>query len=59
VVTVEKGGFGAETAAPAARKILSKWFDVNSPVPKTDTATTDATTTDAATTNTATTTTTG
>jgi penicillin-binding protein 2 len=28
VVTVEKGGFGAESAAPAARLILSKWFDV-------------------------------
>jgi penicillin-binding protein 2 len=28
VVTVEKGGFGAETAAPAARLILSQWFDV-------------------------------
>jgi penicillin-binding protein 2 len=28
VVTVEKGGFGAETAAPAARLILSRWFDV-------------------------------
>ena len=28
VVTVEKGGFGAETAAPAARLILSKWFGV-------------------------------
>jgi penicillin-binding protein 2 len=28
VVTIEKGGFGAETAAPAARLILSKWFDV-------------------------------
>jgi penicillin-binding protein 2 len=26
VVTIEKGGFGAETAAPAARLILSKWF---------------------------------
>jgi penicillin-binding protein 2 len=26
VVTVEKGGFGAETAAPAARLILSQWF---------------------------------
>ena len=26
--TVEKGGFGAETAAPAARLILSKWFGV-------------------------------
>jgi penicillin-binding protein 2 len=28
VVTVEKGGFGAATAAPAARLILSEWFDV-------------------------------
>ena len=28
VVTVEKGGFGAEAAAPAARLILSKWFSV-------------------------------
>jgi penicillin-binding protein 2 len=28
VVTVEKGGFGAETAAPAARLILSQWFGV-------------------------------
>ncbi len=28
VVTVEKGGFGAESAAPTARLILSKWFDV-------------------------------
>ena len=28
VVTVEKGGFGASTAAPAARLILSEWFDV-------------------------------
>ena len=27
-MTVEKGGFGAETAAPAARLILSKWFGV-------------------------------
>ena len=36
VVTVEKGGFGAETAAPAARKILSEWFDVSSPAPKPD-----------------------
>ncbi len=26
VVTIEKGGFGAEAAAPAARLILSKWF---------------------------------
>jgi penicillin-binding protein 2 len=25
---VEKGGFGAETAAPAARLILSNWFDL-------------------------------
>jgi penicillin-binding protein 2 len=33
VVTVEKGGFGADTAAPAARAILSEWFDV--PEPKT------------------------
>jgi penicillin-binding protein 2 len=29
VVTIEKGGFGAETAAPAARLILSKWFDLD------------------------------
>jgi penicillin-binding protein 2 len=28
VVTIEKGGFGAETAAPATRLILSKWFGV-------------------------------
>jgi penicillin-binding protein 2 len=28
VVTIEKGGFGAETAAPAARLILSHWFGV-------------------------------
>ena len=27
-MTVEKGGFGAEVAAPAARLILSKWFGV-------------------------------
>jgi penicillin-binding protein 2 len=27
-VTIERGGFGAETAAPAARLILSEWFDV-------------------------------
>jgi penicillin-binding protein 2 len=26
VVTIEKGGFGAETAAPVARLILSQWF---------------------------------
>lgn len=28
VVTVERGGFGAQTAAPAARLILAKWFGV-------------------------------
>ena len=28
MVTIEKGGFGAEAAAPAARLILSKWFGV-------------------------------
>jgi penicillin-binding protein 2 len=28
IVTVERGGFGAETAAPAARLILSQWFGV-------------------------------
>jgi penicillin-binding protein 2 len=28
VVTVERGGFGAETAAPAARLILSQWLGV-------------------------------
>jgi penicillin-binding protein 2 len=27
-VTIEKGGFGAEAAAPAARLILSQWFNV-------------------------------
>jgi penicillin-binding protein 2 len=26
VVTIESGGFGAETAAPAVRLILSNWF---------------------------------
>jgi penicillin-binding protein 2 len=26
-VTIEKGGFGAETAAPSARLILSQWFN--------------------------------
>ena len=41
VVTVEKGGFGAETAAPAARLILSQWFDVGDrDVPRRDAATT-------------------
>jgi penicillin-binding protein 2 len=29
VTTVEKGGFGAETAAPAACLILNKWLDDN------------------------------
>jgi penicillin-binding protein 2 len=28
VTTIERGGFGAETAAPAARLILNEWFDV-------------------------------
>jgi penicillin-binding protein 2 len=28
VVTIEKGGFGAAAAAPAARLILSSWFNV-------------------------------
>jgi penicillin-binding protein 2 len=28
VTTIERGGFGAETAAPAARLILDQWFDV-------------------------------
>jgi penicillin-binding protein 2 len=28
VVTVERGGFGAETAAPAARLILAQWLGV-------------------------------
>jgi penicillin-binding protein 2 len=27
VTTIERGGFGAETAAPAARLILDQWFD--------------------------------
>ena len=26
--TIERGGFGAETAAPAARLILNEWFDL-------------------------------
>ena len=29
VTTVERGGFGAETAAPAARLILSEWFHLS------------------------------
>jgi len=28
-MTVEKGGFGAEAAAPAVRQILARWFDQN------------------------------
>ena len=28
-VTIERGGFGAETAAPAARLILANWFDLD------------------------------
>ena len=28
VTTVERGGFGSDTAAPAARLILSEWFDL-------------------------------
>lgn len=28
IATVEKGGFGAESAAPAVRLIMSQWFDV-------------------------------
>jgi penicillin-binding protein 2 len=27
-VTIEKGGFGAEAAAPAARLMLSQWFGI-------------------------------
>jgi penicillin-binding protein 2 len=30
VTTIERGGFGAETAAPAARLILNEWFDLRS-----------------------------
>jgi penicillin-binding protein 2 len=29
VTTIEKGGFGAETAAPAACLILNKWLDLH------------------------------
>jgi penicillin-binding protein 2 len=29
VTTIERGGFGAETAAPAARLILNEWFGLN------------------------------
>jgi penicillin-binding protein 2 len=32
VVTIERGGFGAETAAPVARLILSSWFHINDDV---------------------------
>jgi penicillin-binding protein 2 len=28
VCTIERGGFGADAAAPAARLILSKWFGI-------------------------------
>jgi penicillin-binding protein 2 len=28
VTTIERGGFGAETAAPAARLILDEWFNI-------------------------------
>jgi penicillin-binding protein 2 len=31
-VTIEKGGFGAEAAAPAARLIVSKWLGVKGKV---------------------------
>jgi penicillin-binding protein 2 len=31
-VTVEKGGFGAQAAAPAARLILSHWFNLKGKV---------------------------
>ncbi len=31
VTTIEKGGFGAETAAPAACRILAKWYDYRAP----------------------------
>jgi penicillin-binding protein 2 len=30
ITTFESGGFGAETAAPAAKRILAALFDVNS-----------------------------
>jgi penicillin-binding protein 2 len=32
VCTVEQGGFGAETAAPITRLIMSKWFGVQGKV---------------------------
>ena len=28
-VTLERGGFGAETAAPAVRMILENWFHIH------------------------------
>jgi len=31
VTTIEKGGFGAETAAPAACRILAEWYDKKAP----------------------------
>ena len=40
VVTVERGGFGAETAAPAARLILSRWFGTGDRAFHTGTSTT-------------------
>lgn len=33
-VTIEQGGFGAQTAAPAARLILSQWFGVKKQIIK-------------------------
>ena len=38
-VTVEEGGFGAETAAPITRLILSQWFGVKKKVVKGESAT--------------------
>jgi penicillin-binding protein 2 len=40
VTTIERGGFGAETAAPAARLILNEWFDLKDDefVPGSDTS---------------------
>ena len=39
-VTIEQGGFGAETAAPAARLILSQWFGAPEEVRRTAHSTT-------------------
>ena len=41
VATVEKGGFGAEAAAPAVRLMLSEWFGVEKKVVTTSDGTTD------------------